>query len=330
MRFLVVGCGSIGRRHAKNLLSLGQEVCVMDIAVENRRWAEENLSVRTYSELSEALASKPDAVLVCTPPSTHLEISLRALSAGCHLFIEKPIADRMEGLERLEMLAKRKNMVVLCACNMRFCTAIRKIGTILSSGKIGGIIYQRFSYGNYLPRLRPANYREYASKKIGGGIIKDCIHELDIACMTAGEVSSVSAIVGKASSLQLETGDSAEVVLRHKSGALTSFHADYFRPTYARNYEFIGERGAISWQEDDGGAQIEVLIDENGSTLVHRIAVPIAGYENEMYVRQMKHFIRCCKGKEKPVCGISGAAEVLKIALASEKSSQRGLVVRLR
>ncbi len=102
-RALVVGCGSIGRRHAKNLKSLGlRRLAFCDTNVEALQQCRKDVEGELFSNYGEALGSfKPDLVLVCTPPVYHVEEALLALRARAHVFIEKPLSHESSGVEIL-------------------------------------------------------------------------------------------------------------------------------------------------------------------------------------------------------------------------------------
>src|SRR5216684_6382177 len=108
-RVLVVGCGSIGRRHARNLKSLGvRQLGFCDTSAEALKRCREELKGETFSDYSEALGKfKPDIVLVCTPPVYHVEEALAALRARAHVFIEKPVSHESSGIEALIAEARR-------------------------------------------------------------------------------------------------------------------------------------------------------------------------------------------------------------------------------
>lgn len=91
MRFLVLGCGSIGRRHIGNLLSLGvTEVAAYDIDPERRQEVEARFHITAFPGLEEAWSWHPQAVVVATPTSLHLSQAMEAALRGSHLFVEKP------------------------------------------------------------------------------------------------------------------------------------------------------------------------------------------------------------------------------------------------
>ena len=112
-RILMVGLGSIGQRHLHNLKTLG----VNDLLawrVRNRPLSDVSLleDVSCYDHLEDAFTQSPDAVMVCGPTRYHLDVALKAVQAGCHLFIEKPLAHSWDGVDELIQIVKNKNLMV--------------------------------------------------------------------------------------------------------------------------------------------------------------------------------------------------------------------------
>src|SRR5712692_4201615 len=98
MQILVIGCGSIGERHIRNLRSLGlSDIGAVDPLATRLDTVARNYDVRPHCSLQAGLEKKPDAVLVCTPPHSHISVAQQAIAAGCHVFIEKPLSDTLEG-----------------------------------------------------------------------------------------------------------------------------------------------------------------------------------------------------------------------------------------
>ena len=109
-RALVIGCGSIGRRHARNLKSLGvQELGFCDTSAEALKLCCDELNGEAFSDYEHALqVFRPDLVLICTPPVYHVEAGLAALRARAHVFIEKPLSHESEGIQALISEARRR------------------------------------------------------------------------------------------------------------------------------------------------------------------------------------------------------------------------------
>ena len=106
MKWLVAGCGSIGKRHLCNLRELGEtELAVYRSRRTDVEEIEREFGVRSFFSLDDALAAPPDVVLVTNPTSLHMPTALDAVSAGCNLFVEKPLSHSLERTAELAALA---------------------------------------------------------------------------------------------------------------------------------------------------------------------------------------------------------------------------------
>jgi len=156
MRFLVIGCGSIGKRHIGNLKTLGAgDIIAHDVSPECCHKIEDEFGIKTYTEFDKALAQKADAALICTPTSLHLTAALAAAENGCHLFIEKPLSHTMDSVDELIAAVKGRKLVSLVGCNMRFHSGVALIKGLLVKKSIGKVICARIQAGQYLPDWHP-------------------------------------------------------------------------------------------------------------------------------------------------------------------------------
>jgi predicted dehydrogenase len=142
-RALVVGCGSIGRRHARNLKALGvQQLGFCDTSTEALKQCCEELGGEIFGGCGEALEKfKPDIVLICTPPVYHVEEALAALRAHAHVFIEKPLSHESSGIQVLIAEARRHDRNVQIGYNMRFHPGLQILKELIDSGKIGRVLW---------------------------------------------------------------------------------------------------------------------------------------------------------------------------------------------
>lgn len=330
MKFLVTGCGSIGKRHIRNLLAIGGiEVFAHDIALEERNSAHEMFGVKVYEDYDDALTLYPDAVIVATPTNAHTEPALKAVKKGCHLFIEKPISDSLEGLSEIVSLVEEKNFVTLVGCNMRFHPCIKRIKELLDAETVGRVLSVNIETGSYLPEWRPSiDYRKNysARKELGGGIILDAIHEIDYARWMLGDVSMVACFADKVSSLEIDVEDVADMILRFCSGTIGHIHMDYIQRVYSRNCKFIGEEGVITWDFNDGRVGL-FSIHNNQWTWFHQ---PSSFQFNQVYIDEMNHFINCINGVEKSTLDIFEGIEDLRIAVAAKFSAIEKRVISIR
>jgi predicted dehydrogenase len=315
--FLVVGCGSIGQRHIRNLVSLGIKVLAFDPNPDAQSAAEES-GATWVSMLGDALAFEPTAVLVCTPPHRHVEIGLLAVEAGAHLFVEKPISHELsDSLDQMLDAADRAGRVVMAGYNLRFHPGLMKLQSLADSGVAGELLTLRAEYGQYLPTWRPnADYRlgYFARESTGGGIILEESHEFDYVEWLGGEVRSVFARAGTLSGLDIETEDTALMLLELGGGQLAEIHVDCIQRGYSRSCKYIGSEATILWDYTRG-----VMVTRDGQDDEFFEIVPDP---NEMYLSEIAHFVECVKGNATPPVDGRTARHTLELVLAAKQSAR--------
>ena len=320
-RFLVLGCGSIGRRHMKNLLALGvKDVIAFDVDVARRQAAAVTLGIASVASLQAAWEQRPEVCLIAAPTSLHVPLALDAARHGCHLFIEKPLSHSWAGVQELLGWVEQKNLITLVGCNMRFHPGLRQVKALLEKQAIGRIIAARVEVGQYLPDWHPEeDYRQSysARRELGGGIILDAIHEIDYIRWLIGEVADAVCMAGKLSRLEIDSEDTAALLLRFACGAVGEIHLDYIQRAYSRTCQIIGEEGTIHW--DYLAGQVRWY---SAHTRAWQFCASPAGWQtNQMYVDEISHFLACLAGVERAELDIREGAKVLRIALAAKQSA---------
>lgn len=322
MRFLIAGLGSIGRRHLRNLQQLGERDVLL-FRTHRATISDDELSgFKFYTNLEEALAEKPDAVIISNPTALHNSVALPASATGCHLLIEKPVSHDLEGLSQLRKNLSARRKQALVGYDFRFHPVFRQIKTLLESGDFGRPLFVHAHWGEYLPDWHPwENYRNnYAARAdLGGGVALTLSHPLDYLRWLFGDVTSVSARLAHISSLELSAEDHADFYLQFASGCLGSVHLDYYQKPPAHWLEITLEGGLIRWNYSDGSATVFCTKTELSYSLT-----PPDGFErNDLFLAEMKHFMQVCKGDEQPVCTLADGIRVVEIVLAARRSSEQ-------
>jgi len=337
MKLLVVGCGSIGERHIQNLVQLGAgEIVACDLKEDILERMEEKYGVKTSSNLEESLGEKPDAVLVCTHSDSHLPIAISAAKSGAHVFIEKPLAEEIDGVNELIEITKEKTLALMVGFNLRFNSSLQRIKKLLEEGRIGKIVSARAHFGSYLPdRHRGGDYKEeYVTTS---GVVLDGIHDIDYISWLMGMPREIFCYSEKISGLEMEAEDNADILMRFDTKAVASIHMDCVQRPYQRFCELIGEKGTVRW---------ELMLDydvKSGRYSFNSDRIRIYDIEtgkwqtiegdkdlNEMYVREMEHFIACVRGEKSPPVDGKREKLVLELALAARESAKTGKVVELK
>lgn len=263
MRALVIGFGSVGRRHARNLRALCDPLELILLRREAiSDTATRELEAQVVESLGAALATQPDFAVVATPSGQHVDVLLPLLEAGIACYVEKPVVAQRGDLERLRALLVRVNAppITHAGCNLRHLPSLARLRQLLSEGAIGTVVRASFQAGQWLPDWRPTrDYRASysADRSMGGGVILDLIHEIDAARWFFGSFDKVVAMAGKFSSLEISSEDTACLVLgKEKGGPLVAISLDYVSRRRIRRYEFEGENGTLVWDLKAGRLEL--------------------------------------------------------------------------
>lgn len=329
LRFLVIGCGSIGKRHIGNLIACqAGEVKAFDVREDRRAEVQSRFGIPVFSKLEGAWESGADVALITVPTRLHVPLALEAAEHGCHLFIEKPLSDGWEGVDRLLAVVEEQKLITLVGCNLRFHPGLMRIIRLLDDGTIGNVTSARVEVGQYLPDWHPQeDYRQgYSARRdLGGGVILDAIHEIDYVRWMLGEIVAVACFSDKLSRLEIDTEDTAAILLRFMTGTIGEVHLDYVQRAYSRTCHLIGDEGTIRWDYSTGQVKYYSAASQQWETFAN----PDTWQPNQMYMDEMQHLLRCLRGKEQPALDAWEASRVLQVALAAKESATSGRVVTL-
>jgi len=329
MKGLVVGGGSIGRRHLRNLKELGViELGLVETDRSRRDSVAAEIGATGFKSLDLGLGWKPDFVVVGTPTHVHAEQSLAVVRAGLHVFVEKPLSHTESGLMEIVDLVEQKKLVSLVGCNMRFHPGPAKVKSLLQEGAIGKTLFARVHGGSYLPNWRPGtDYRlNYAAKEeTGGGCLLDFIHEIDLTRWYLGHMREVFCVAEHLSSLEIATEDVGILVCRHENGCLSEIHMDYVQRSYERGCQIAGEGGSVFW--DFMGKQVRWF--DAATNEWTKFDQPESWDVNQMYVDEMSHFLECVSEGRTTVLPIPEAAALMQVVFAAKHSAREKRMMRV-
>lgn len=312
MKILIIGFGSIGKRHYKNLIDLGyKDIFVFDV---NEGSFEGFENVKRIKDLKEGVLAGFKAVFICSPNNMHIKHALIYAGAGAHLFIEKPLSHNLNGLRELENICRKKRLITMIGCNMRFHPCLEFIKKCLDKKMLGRVYSIRHEFGYFLPYWRPTqDYRKnYAAKKsTGGGIILDDIHEFDLLFWlnNFNRVIEKKVIFNHSSDLDIQTEDQAIGTFLFKNKVLGMVICDYLQQHYTRKCKIVGERGALEWDFKDNNVLLKTKDEIKELLLVKNFDF------NQVYVKEVKYFFDCVKKRKDTFNGIKTAASLLKYCI---------------
>jgi len=324
MRFLICGLGSIGRRHLRNLLALGEQDLVLLRTGKSTLPDEELAGFPTETDLEKALDRwSPDAVIIANPTSRHLETAIPAARAGCDLLIEKPISHSLAGIDDLICALEDGAAKVLVGFQFRFHPGLQKVKAWLEEDAIGEPIGARAHWGEYLPAWHPwEDYRtSYAARpELGGGVILTLCHPFDYLRWLLGEADVAHAVAKRSGTLRIPVEDMAEVLLCFRSGVLGSVHMDYNQRPTSHWLEIIGSEGTVRWDQRTGEARLW-----HAGLGDWTIFQPPEGFErNWMFRDEMAHFLEVVRGQKEPVCSLTDGIRALELALEARNKGGAG------
>jgi len=321
---VVVGCGSIGQRHIRNLAEVGvDEIIGVDHDEQMLNEAKKSGADLTYSDLAPAIQQNNiDAGFVCVPNHLHIQIASQLADKGIDLFIEKPLSHTMDGVTDLISKTKENDLISLVGCNLRFHPGIQTIKELLDKDAIGKTVSVKIEAGSYLPGWHPDDdYKNMysARENEGGGAILDFIHEIDYARWLFGDVSSVSAMAGTYSDLELETEDLGAMLLEFENDLIGELHVDYVQRSYSRSCKVIGTNGTLYWEWQQGS--VEEFDPEAEQWVSHRLP---EWTMNDMYIDETRHFLQSIENRDETISGLESGKSALEIALAAKRSNTEG------
>ncbi|MBN2012077.1 Gfo/Idh/MocA family oxidoreductase [candidate division KSB1 bacterium] len=326
LSFAIVGLGSIGQRHLSNLLNLGQRNITLIRTGHSTLTNELLQQFPVESDLQKVLRQKPTAVIVSNPSSMHINTALQATAHGVHVLIEKPVSNTLEHTSELTNLIDEQMIISLIGFQFRFHPALRHIEQWLTERRIGKIISVHAHWGEYLPGWHPwENYQHSYSgrKELGGGPLLTLCHPIDYLRWLIGEIESVYCASNKISHLNIDTEDTAAIILRFQSGAIGTVYLDYVENPARHELSIIGETGIIQWNNKTGAAR---LIHAQAEHLF----TPDPRFErNTMFLHEMQHFIESIKQSKKTICDIHDGIMTLKIVLAAKQSALERREIRV-
>lgn len=340
MKILIAGLGSIGRRHFRNLIALGEQNLVL---LRTRKATLPDGELAGYpveTDLTEALHKhQPDAVVVANPTSMHLDVAIPAAEAGCHILLEKPVSHSLDRLDVLQTTAEKNGSKILVGFQFRYHPTLNKARELIQSNRLGKILTVHAHWGEYLPQWHPwEDYRQsYAARaELGGGVIVTLTHPLDYVRYLLGEVDSLWSFNSHISPLEVNVEDVAEIGLRFANGAVGGVHVNYFQRPPVHRLEVVGTEGTLRWDNADGVLQVYTLpavfgsFSDNPPAPMMETFSPPEGFErNQLFVAQTRHFLDVVRGESEPICSLEDGLMALRLALAAYESEKTGRSTKL-
>lgn len=344
MKILMIGLGSIGQRHLRNIKRvLGTEGEILayrvrglqrtfsdSMKIRDNICLEEEFGIRAFGDLDEALSHKPEIAFITNPTNMHIPCAIKCARAGCHLFMEKPVSDDLEGIKELEEAVKESGVKVFVGYQNRFHPAVRMVKESLEQKELGRILSVRSVVGERLSTMH--TYEDYkdtymARKDMGGGVVTNqLVHEMDYLYYLFGKPLSVYAIGGTLGNLGIDVEDNCDALFFMEGdeggGIAVSVHADFYQSPPCRFLKVVGEKGQI---EAD---LISATVTKTVLDVTEKAAFPRFA-RNDMFIEELELFLSCIKNNKKEAITLQDGVVSLKMAMAVKESMEKGGVINV-
>lgn len=251
-RVLIIGYGSIGKRHHSVILKNAPDI---EIAIykPSKFEIKPDDPALLFSDIKNALDFQPDAIVVASPATFHLE-AVRIFGPYCKYFlIEKPLAASLADCLEIQDLMQKYDLKISVGYQLRYSQSLSYFKSLIDKKLVGEIFSVRSEVGQFLPDWRPnSNFKQgvSANRHLGGGVLLELSHEFDYLQWIFGEIFQASGYCGKVSDVSVDVEDVALLLLKLRVGEScisASLNMDFIRRDRVRLCTVIGSEGSISW-----------------------------------------------------------------------------------
>lgn len=316
LRIGIIGCGGIGRTHFNAWSQAGYVPVALADTVPGAAVALAGSSgAQAYTDIATFLAeAKLDIVSICTPPSTHRELVVAALSAGVHVLCEKPLAPTVADCEAMIAAANAADKLLSVGFCHRFQPHIETMKALIDAGSIGDVIMFRNRFAGHMPNVESKWFSDPVLA--GGGVMMDTsVHSVDLFRHLIGDAVNIQAsAVTRTTELgpALQVEDTAVILLTSASGVIGTIEASWRTPPGEWVVTVYGTRGALTmdydsmqlWQTDATGQRQQVTVADG-----------------DRFINEVAHFAQCVAGQAQlRVTATDGLAATHILVTAAERA----------
>jgi predicted dehydrogenase len=288
---VVIGAGSIGERHIRNLWQLGYRN-ILVFRKRNLPFRDiANAQVTIETNWQSLLEAKPYAAIICTPTSMHLQQAIDCLEAGMHVLVEKPIAHEVFNWQQVYAIAAKNNTLLQVGYMLRFHPLLKKVKNYIANKTFGKVLHIQTYWGEYLPDWHPwEDYKtSYAAlKNLGGGVALTYSHDLDVVFWwmeNIAKLKKVNNAKAQPSSLEINTESISNVSLTFNNDTTALIHCNLCQKVPQRTYKILLEEAVMD--VDYFAATLTIQTKQNKTTET------VENFDrNNMFLQQTQNFFQ--------------------------------------
>lgn len=331
-KILILGAGSVGKRHAQNLLEQGCRIVFYDPRQDRCDEVEKSFGnkVKAYSDYYKSYEEKSlEGVVIASPTSFHVQQSSDALEKKIPVLLEKPVAITLGDALQLSEVSSNSNTPILLGYTWRWWEPLREIKAMLSDNKIGVVRHVQMNLSAHLADWHPwENYQDFfmANKELGGGALLDESHWIDLMLWFFGMPESIFGTVEKISDLEIDSDDNVDFIAFYQNGLRVVCHLDLYGRPHERSIRFTGDNGSILWSSEPNETRVTVNnCDEQ--------IIKHSCERNDMFFAVTKEFLQIMGKKESNeqrfTCTLEEGIQVMRVIEAIRKSQEKSKVITL-
>jgi predicted dehydrogenase len=318
-RVVVVGCGSIGQRHARLLAErAGIQVDLCDTSKSCLAETQELIGNREcYNNFSAMLTTRPDAILVATPHAHHAGQVVAALEAGIHVLCEKPMSDDVSSARRIIAAANASDAVLDVGFTLHFHPPLRRLRELCRSGALGEIVHAHCRVGTYATL---ACSRSQHQAHVEGALLLDYVHQPDVLQWILNRKPNrvfMNATCGGTPPLSSDP-NVAEMLIDYAAGLQASIHLNYLQHPQRHEYEIVGDK---AWAVLDAESNCLRVGTRESNT----VTTETFDFErDDMFIEEHQAFLDATAGKRPPESPAESAAVSIRVVDAAMRSWKAG------
>jgi len=321
-RIVVVGLGSIGRRHARLLQArdeLAVEWCEASTEAVAFARGEGLASAAVHADFAAMLATGPEMIVIATPHAAHAAQAISALDRGIHVLCEKPMSDTLEAAQRMAAAAARSAATFTVGFQLHFHPAMQRAKELIGQGALGSVHHVHCLVGTYVTLV---NSKSRYQESLYGALLMDYAHQPDILHFLTGDIPrGVYAAGGQGGSLPLQSNPNfAALTCDYAAPFISTILLNYLQAPDRHEYEIIGDQGWLSIDLFKGRMRIGSQRDNSERT------EEFSTERDALYVREHDAFFDAIAGRrlaESPAADALVSMRVIDAALRSLKSQSR-------
>ena len=328
----IIGSGAIAQVHADAYLEFPDRcvvrgVCDLYVDKAEDLIAKKDLkNARAYKEIDELVSSREiDAVSICLPPAAHAEAAIKALDAGKHVLVEKPMAPSLAECDAMIAAAEKSGKILSPVAQNRFKTPNARVKTMIQEGAAGKVLYAAVNSLWW----RGSNYQDIWwrgtwDNECGGCVTSHAVHHIDLLLWMLGKPDRVNAIITNVGHDNSECEDLGIAILEYP-GMLAQLTASIVNHDELQELVFQAERGRLSvpWTTASSKALPNGFPDENkeAKEAIQKRYDSIPALEREGHPAQIDNFLGVIEGKQTLAINGRDGRAAMELIMAIYKSS---------